>query len=60
MKDKIKMDFDRYEYGIIINALNTLRTKLKEEEKDVEPVDEILLRLIDESSRKPIFKEAYR
>ena len=57
MKDKIKMEFDRYEVGIIINSLNNMRTLLIEEKNDTTPIDEILLKLIDETSKKKLYKE---
>ena len=57
MKDKIKLEFDRYELGIVINALNQFRNAKKQEEMDTSPIDEILKRLIDEGDRKKIFKD---
>ena len=57
MKDKIKLEFDRYELGIVINALNQFRNATKQEEMDTSPIDEILKRLIDEGDRKKIFKD---
>ncbi len=57
MKDKIKIEFDRYEIGIIINSLNSMRTILINEKNDTTPIDEILLKLIDETSKKKLYKE---
>ena len=57
MKDKIKLEFDRYELGIVINALNQFRNAKKQEEMDTSAIDEILKRLIDEGDRKKIFKD---
>ncbi len=44
-KKKIKMD--DYELKIIINALNVMRTKLINENKNTEVIDELLLKYID-------------
>ena len=57
MKDKIKLEFDRYELGIVINALNQFRNAKKQEEMDTSAIDEILKKLIDEGDRKKIFKD---
>lgn len=35
---------DEYEQGVMINALNDMRTKLKEENKATDFVDEVLLK----------------
>ena len=44
MRDNVKtIDFDKYEIGIIINALNQMRTLLISQEKDTSPIDELLL-----------------
>ena len=37
------IDLDKYEIGILINALNQLRNKLNAEERETAPVDELLL-----------------
>ena len=57
MKEEIKvLELDRYEFGILINALNEFRNKLIKENKDTEPIDEILLRVIDAPSKKILVK----
>ena len=48
MRDTVKVDLDNYELGIIVNALNELRTKQIKEENPTEPIDELLVRMIDE------------
>ena len=46
MKKKcVKVEFDRYELGMIINALNELRSKQINENRPQEPVDELFIRL---------------
>ena len=44
-KKKIKVD--TYELKIIINSLNVMRTKLINENKNTEVIDELLLKYID-------------
>lgn len=61
MKEEIKvLELDKYEYGILINALNELRNKLIKEGKDTEYVDEILLRAIDSPSKKKVLTRSMR
>lgn len=53
MKDEIKLlELDKYELGILINALNEFRNKLIKEQRETEPVDEVLLKAIDAPSKK--------
>lgn len=53
MKEEIKvLELDKYELGILINALNEFRNKMIKEGKDTEYVDEVLLRAIDASPKK--------
>jgi hypothetical protein len=61
MKEEIKvLELDKYEYGILINALNELRNKLIKEGRDTEYVDEILLRAIDAPSKKKVLTRSMR
>lgn len=53
MKEEIKvLELDKYELGILINALNEFRNKLIQEGKETEYVDEVLLRAIDAPPKK--------
>ena len=53
MKEEIKvLELDKYELGILINALNEFRNKLIKEGKETEYVDEVLLRAIDAPPKK--------
>lgn len=47
MEEKRVVILNKYEYGLIINALNELRTKLIRENKSTEIVNELLLRLLN-------------
>ena len=61
MKEEIKvLELDKYELGILINALNELRNKLIKEGRDTEYVDEILLRAIDAPSKKKVLTRSMR
>ena len=53
MKEVYKiLELDKYELGIIINALNELRTKLIQEQRDTDAVDEVLLKALDAPGTK--------
>lgn len=43
--EKKKIVFDKYEYGITLNALNHFRNYLLEQDKPTEDVDELMLKL---------------
>lgn len=43
---------DRYEHGVVVNALNELRNDLLEEQRPTDIVDEVLLKTIDAPVRK--------
>lgn len=47
MEEKRVVILNKYEYGLIINALNELCTKLIRENKSTEIVNELLLRLLN-------------
>lgn len=53
MRETVKiLELDKYEIGIIINALNDLRNRLLNAKEDTEPVDEVLLKAIDAPEKK--------
>ena len=48
MREEIKvLELDKYELRILINALNEFRTKLVQESKETEYVDDVLLKAIE-------------
>lgn len=55
MENKKVIELDRYEHGLLINALNEFRTKLINEKSSTEPVDELLLKVIDAPNKKRTF-----
>lgn len=59
MKDVKVLELDKYEYGIVINALNEFRNKLLEEEKDSEAVEEVLLKILEAPDKKRMFPRKY-
>ena len=52
MEEQRVVMLNKYEYGMIINSLNELRTKLIRENKSTELVNELLLRLLNIPIRK--------
>ena len=59
MKDVKVLELDKYELGIIINALNEFRNKLLDEQKDSEAVDEVLLKVLEAPQKKRMFPRKY-
>ena len=59
MQKKYHIYFDDYERRIVVNCLNEMRTKLLSEDRYSDPVDEILLKVIDAPTKKlkVIYKE---
>ena len=52
MEEKYILEFDRYERGITLNALNHLRNKLLEDVIDTDTVDDLILKILDTPSKK--------
>lgn len=51
-EEKRVLTLDRYEHGIVVNALNELRNDLLEEQRSTDIVDEVLLKAIDAPTKK--------
>ena len=51
-QEKRVLTLDRYEHGVVINALNEMRNDLIEEERPTDIVDEVLLKAIDAPAKK--------
>ena len=43
---------DKYEHGVVINALNEMRNDLIEEQRSTDAVDDVLLKTIDAPVKK--------
>ena len=52
MQKKYHIYLDDYERRIVVNCLNEMRTQLLSEGKHSDPVDEILIKVIDASTKK--------
>ena len=59
MQKKYHIYLDDYERRTVVNCLNEMRTKLLSEGRYSDPVDEILLKVIDAPTKKlkVIYKE---
>ena len=51
-EEKRVLTLDRYEHGVVVNALNELRNDLLEEQRSTDIVDEVLLKAIDAPMKK--------
>ena len=50
--EKRVLTLDRYEHGVVLNALNEMRNDLLEEERPTDILDEVLLKVIDAPTKK--------
>jgi predicted N-formylglutamate amidohydrolase len=46
------LELDRYEHGVMVNALNEFRNDLIEEKQSTDAVDDLLIKTIDAPTRK--------
>lgn len=51
-EEKRVLTLDKYEHGIVVNALNEMRNDLLEEQRSTDIVDEVLLKAIDAPTKK--------
>ena len=51
-EEKRVLTLDRYEHGVVVNALNELRNDLLEVQRSTDIVDEVLLKAIDAPTKK--------
>ena len=51
-KEKRILKLDRYEHGVVINALNEFRNDLIEENRATDAVDDVLLKAITAPAKK--------
>lgn len=49
-EEKRVLTLDKYEHGVVVNALNEMRNDLLEEQRSTDIVDEVLLKAIDAPS----------
>ena len=53
------LELDKYEYGIVVNALNEFRNKVLSEERETEAIEELLLKIVDAPQKKRMFPRKY-
>lgn len=51
-EERYHIALDKYDRNIVINALNTLRTRQIQEERPTEPVDELIDKVANARQRK--------
>ena len=51
-EEKRVLTLDKYEHGVVVNALNEMRKDLLEEQRSTDIVDEVLLKAIDAPTKK--------
>ena len=59
-KEKRVLELDRYEHGVVINALNDMRNDLIGEDRPTDIVDELLLKTIDAPTKKGKIRDEAR
>ncbi|MBE6041756.1 MAG: hypothetical protein E7220_04455 [Clostridiales bacterium] len=52
-----KIEIDEYEQGILINALNLFRNQLIRESRPTDPIDELIMKLIEHGPRNLMVAE---
>ena len=57
MRKTKKLEIDEYEQGILINALNLLRNQQIRERRPTDPVDELIMRIIEHGPRNLMVAE---
>lgn len=61
MNNKVKIEFDRYELGTLLNALREFRNIKIREDIATDSIDELLIRLLDiYEKRCPLMKALKR
>lgn len=51
-EEKRVLTLDKYEHGVVINALNEMRKDLISEKRPTDAVDDVLLKAIDAPTKK--------
>lgn len=57
-EEKRIVALDRYEHGVLVNALNEQRNDLLAEKRPTDAVDDVLLKVIDAPKKKVWCREA--
>jgi hypothetical protein len=57
MRKTEKLEIDEYEQGILINALNLLRNQQIRERRRNDPIDELIMKIIEHGPRNLMVAE---
>ena len=57
MRGTKKIEIDEYEQGILINALNLLRNKQIRENRPTDPIDDLIMKIIEHGPRNLMVAE---
>lgn len=52
-----KLEIDEYEQGILINALNLLRNQQIREKRPTDPIDDLIMKIIEQGPRNLMVAE---
>jgi hypothetical protein len=52
-----KLEIDEYEQGILINALNLLRSQQIREKRPTDPVDDLIIKIIEQGPKSLMVAE---
>ena len=52
-----KLEIDEYEQGILINALNLLRNQQLRDNRPTDPIDELIMKIIEQGPRNLMVAE---
>jgi hypothetical protein len=57
MRKTKKLEIDEYEQGILFNALNLLRNQQIRERRPTDPIDELIMKIIEHGPRNLMVAE---
>lgn len=53
VRDRVTLELDKYEYGVIFHSLKDKRNQMLKEEKSTDIVDDVLLKVIEKMEIPP-------
>lgn len=57
MRKTKKLEIDEYEQGILINALNLLRSQQIREKRPTDPIDDLIMKIIEQGPKSLMVAE---
>ena len=57
MQKTKKLEIDEYEQGILINALNLLRSQQIREKRPTDPIDDLIMKIIEQGPKSLMVAE---